>query len=78
MAEAASPQTRSNDFPDTGLPDDALTRAKGTGGGEVDVSGGEAGEEMMGQDGKRKGRQMLALPGWFSGGQLTTITSSGR
>ena len=44
MTKAASPPL-SDDFPDTGMPDDALKRAKGTGGGEVDLEGGD---EMMG------------------------------
>ena len=35
----------------------------------MDVAGGEAGEEMMGQEEKMKVRQMLTLPGWFPGGQ---------
>ena len=70
---AASPQTRSEDFPYTGEPDDALKRAKGTGGAEVDVAGGEAGEEMMGQEEKMKVRQMLTLPGWFPGDQQPIV-----
>ena len=44
MTKAASPPLP-DDIPDTGWPDDALKRAKGTGGGEVDLEGGD---EMMG------------------------------
>ena len=44
MTKAASPPL-SGDFPDTGMPDDALKRAKGTGGGEGDLAGGD---EMIG------------------------------
>ena len=60
MTKAASPPLSDN-FPDTGWPDDALKRAKGTGGGEVDLEGGD---EMMGHLLMQEGmmRQQLGLP----------------
>ena len=60
MTKAASPPL-SDDFPDTGMPDDALKRAKGTGGGEVDLEGGD---EMMGHLLMQEGMmwQQLGLP----------------
>ena len=60
MTKAASPPLSDN-FPDTGWPDDALKRAKGTGGGEVDLAGED---EMMGHLLMQEGmmRQQLGLP----------------
>ena len=60
MTKAASPPF-SGDFPDTGMPDDALKRAKGTGGGDVDLEGGD---EMMGHLLMQEGMvlQQLELP----------------
>ena len=61
MTKAASPPLP-DDIPDTGWPDDALKRAKGTGGGEVDLEGGD---EMMGHLLMQEGMvwQQLGLPG---------------
>ena len=58
--KAASPPL-SYDLPDTGRPDVALKRAKGTGGGEVDLEGGD---EMMGHLLMQEGMvlQQLELP----------------
>ena len=61
MTKAASPPLP-DDIPDTGWPDDALKRAKGTGGGEVDLEGGD---EMMGHLLMQEGmmwQQQLGLP----------------
>ena len=60
MTKAASPPLP-DDIPDTGWPDDALKRAKGTGGGEVDLEGGD---EMMGHLLMQEGMmwQQLGLP----------------
>ena len=60
MTKAASPPLP-DDIPDTGWPDDALKRAKGTGGGEVDLAGED---EMMGHLLMQEGmmRQQLGLP----------------
>ena len=60
MTKAASPPL-SDDLPDTGRPADALKRAKGTGGGEVDLEGGD---EMMGHLLMQEGMvlQQLELP----------------
>ena len=65
MTKAASPPLP-DDIPDTGWPDDALKRAKGTGGGEVDLAGGD---EMMGHLLMQEGMvlQQLELP---NAGQL--------
>ena len=60
MTKAASPPL-SDVLPDIGRPDDALKRAKGTGGGEVDLAGGD---EMMGHLLMQEGMvlQQLELP----------------